>query len=245
VNIALVIPCHERYELTEIGLDQKVWLQRILMKRHGHNFQVFVVTEDSKHMAMANERGFVVVESDNSALGKRWNDGYEAAARQGYQLAMPCGSDSWLHPDLFRWLPWASNVVVVTLRYSMIDPTGVWRSDLDLHPGQHPFGIGFIWPLDICLSNVRPCKDDIGRGCDTSTLNTLLSHGAELHHVRHRPLEYVAFQSGKQITNIRKITLRHNGTIVQPALEGLADVYPLELVERVADYYRSNRSRRA
>ena len=247
MNLALIIPCHERYELTEIGLDQKVWLQaqvRNADPSRDVHLQVFVVSDDDKHREMAAARGFVFVESDNSALGKRWNDGYQEAANEDYDLAMPCGSDSWLHPELFKWLPWDTNIIAVTTLYSIVEPTGKWRSDIEIVPALHPFGVGFIWQLYLARQiGWRPCAEPIMRGCDSSTLTALIAQGGELHHVRHRHLEYVAFQSGKQITNARKITARHKGKIVAPALDGLAELYPPALVERVADYYRSGRSR--
>ena len=248
MNLALVIPCHGRYELTEIGLDQKLWLQECVRNAdpaHDVQLQVFVVSEDDKHKAMAEARGFRFVPSDNSALGKRWNDGYQEAANEDYDMAMPCGSDSWLHPELFYWLPWwSTKVITVTTLYSLVEPTGKWRSDIEIIPKLHPFGVGFIWNLYLAREiGWRPCAEQIARGCDTSTLNALIAQGGELHHVRHRHLEYVAFQSGKQITNVRKITARHQGQIVAPALDGLRELYPPALVDRVADYYKSGRSR--
>jgi hypothetical protein len=240
VKVALVVPCHRRYELTEVCLEQKVWLRREAAA-FGVALEVIVVTEDEEHARMAEALELFVVYSDNSSLGKRWNDGYQFAARIA-DVAMPCGSDSWLHPDLMRWLPWRREVVVVTELYSVVAADGRHRVDLDLH--RYLYGVGFMFrPELVDPLGHRPCDDRLARGCDRSTLNSLQSVGAELHRVRHHRLEYVAFQSGHtQITNLANLSGRFAGELDRDPFGPLAGAYPEDLVERVRDYYVSGRS---
>lgn len=244
MKLGLVIPCHRRFVLTRIGLEQKAWLASILEPDIDLRVYGVVDTDDDDEEENENaieQTGGRIVHCDNTSLGKRWNQGYLAAATLGCDVVMPCGTDSWLHPYLFRRLP-EGNEVLVNHRYSIVEPTGQRRVDMFI-----PTFVGLMFRTQLAAAyNYAPCKPDIAKGCDTSTITRLKFVGGEVQSIDDGVGEYVAFHSRKQISRVDRLARRYGGTWTEPgcALDALYDLYyPEELLDRVRDFYVAARAK--
>lgn len=99
MNVWLVSPAWQRYDVTRVVLAERRWLCDMLAAR-GLTANSVIVADD-ENLDIAEEFGFPTVEKDNSDLGERFNVGYRFAAEQGADVFVHIGSDDWVHPDAF------------------------------------------------------------------------------------------------------------------------------------------------
>lgn len=144
MNIWLVSPAWQRYEITRLVLLERQWLIDVLAAR-GLTANTVIVADD-ENLDIAEELGFATVEKDNSDLGERFNAGYRYAAEQGADVFVHIGSDDWVHPDAFDILT---------------------RVDLEDTPSQEPEEDGgvAIWsPAPQLLAHRTLTLIDVARG---------------------------------------------------------------------------------
>ena len=104
MSMWFVTPAWQRYELTAVCLRQRQWVIEQLAD-HGIEARCVVVADD-ENLDIARALGFDVVEQRNDrGLGRKFNDGYEHAARAGATWIVPIGSDSWIDPRYFLPAP--------------------------------------------------------------------------------------------------------------------------------------------
>lgn len=96
MKVFLVCPAYRRTNLSSIVFDQWLWAKDKL-SRHGVCLEVVVIAND-KNLDLARDRGFFFLSQEN-LLGKKFNDGFEAAYSLGADYICPRGSDDWIHPD--------------------------------------------------------------------------------------------------------------------------------------------------
>lgn len=249
-SLCLVIPAWNRFELTEICLRQKQTLQGAIP---GLDVQVVVVADD-ENLDIARGLGFSAIERDNDeGLGTKYNDGYEWAARQGFDYVGAHGSDMWMLPDLLATLPAGvprSGSALASRMLTVVHHRGDVRLEIRV-PDEFPFGSA-IYPMAALESTgYRPCAEGIRSGCDTSTRRAIARrHYRENHrylrmvYTEHTQFELINFQSrNTQLTDWDRLRERLGGQLVKHTLyEELGRFYPPQLVRDVHAYYHSGRS---
>jgi len=112
VRIYFVVPVHGREALTRVCLRQ---LRRTCDELD--HYATAVVIGEGDILDFAYDLGFATVERDNQSLGAKFNDGYQLACDPRYNphpadYVVPCGSDDWIDPVVFRRLPGPNEVGV-------------------------------------------------------------------------------------------------------------------------------------
>lgn len=237
-----VTPAYQRYQLSAICFDQRV---RAIEKlaRAGIKAQQVVIADD-ENLLLASERDFYTVERDNQWLGRRFNDGYELAGRVGATHVFPIGSDSWCDPQwiIDAALKMADDVVVASRHYTRFDTDGRKRQQLWVPVLQ---GVSYVLPvkmLEAC--GYRPCQDEIARGCDGATWDTIRRTSSfKMEWSESHAYETPSFESHPQITKFKKLGMRwgkglEEGDHVLSVLRGHFDG---DLVDRIEEFYRQRR----
>lgn len=231
MDLWFVTPAYQRYHLTSICLAQRKHAIAQLAE-HGINAHCVVVADDD-NIDIARELDFDVVEVPNDWLGKKFNDGYEYAAKQGADFVFPVGSDSWVDA---RWVVnhLAVDRIVGSRFYTMMRNDGLERNTLFV-----PFrqGVHYVVPTALMKKfNYRPVRDDIMRGCDNSFYSCLYPVKVVYNEVH--ALESVAFQSlDNQITSYERIYKRWGTETTNDPFTELFMWYPDHLVHGIQAYY--------
>lgn len=230
----LVSPVHGRYGLTRICLEQRA---RVVDELRGHGIDVgVVVIGDDENVETARELGFHTLERPN-ALGLRINDGMEWAFREGGAThVVYVGSDDWLHADHLADLP-PQGRARASRWLSVVSPDGRLIAAMEGPPprGRVP------WTLSRDLiepCGFRPVPDELRRLADSAILASLPVERAQAfqYHAEDDPLRCVDFKSHEeQMTPWRRHAARR---FARPnPFEVLATRYPVDLVERMEEFY--------
>ena len=169
-SLWFVVPAHGRVELTRICLGQ---LRNTCDQLAGFGIEASaVVIADDVNLDTAAAFGFWGYEQDNGFLGRKFNDGYELAAREGVDYVVPLGSDDWIHPLLIAGTELSPDRVRCARRLVMVHESGAAFMRMSI---PYDGGIGMriiptalMQPLDF-----RPADEDRPRGVDTNTLMRL------------------------------------------------------------------------
>ncbi len=232
-SLLFIMPAYKRYALSTITFKQRAWLCEQLSSPNFHA-EVLVLADDD-NLDIAEDNGFIIKEVDNSSLGKRFNDGHEWAADQGFDYVSPVGSDMFIAPSVYANL---NGSFIATTQYTAIKKTGKRRADMLI-----PWGVLQIIPVSMMKDvDYRPCDDTLRTGCDTSTR---INIGAPVTRRLGQTLECVSFQSKEnQITKFTGLARKTNALISvgtpTELLEPLRPIYPL--VDDLVDYYASGQS---
>lgn len=172
-SLWFVMPAHGRADVTRVCMTQ---LHRtcLTLRGRGVDAHALVVACD-ENLDTALQLGFGTVERDNVQLGRRWNDGYELAWRQGVDYVVPIGSDDWLDPAWVLADPLPGPQTIRCMRQlAMVDETGRTMRRMRV---RYDGGVGIrIIPtrlLDAVAG--RPCVEDRQRAIDATTLRKLKS----------------------------------------------------------------------
>lgn len=235
--LVFVTPAWRRYEMTRLCLGQRRWACEKLSALGVRATSVIVA--DDENLDIAEELGFHHVVRKNDYLGAKFNDGYEFACRNlGADYVVPMGSDSWVDPTfIVNRLPRKERRTLVYSRhYAMIRQDGRQRAHLFV---EYKGGVTMCFPAQM-LRNVgyRPCRENLPRGCDTSTLRTLRENGGVVFRISEvHDLETMTFRSEQQISDY-DVLFKHWGTgVASDPWEGIADFYPPELVAKAKRFY--------
>jgi len=99
VHVWFVTPAWRRFAVTRLAFAQRRHLcDELAVRGIAANC---VVIADDENIEIAGEFGFPAIEMDNTYLGKKVNAGFRYAAEQGADFVAFCGSDAWMHEDLF------------------------------------------------------------------------------------------------------------------------------------------------
>lgn len=232
----LVTPVHGRVELTRIVLEQRA---RLIHELAGLGVQAYqVIVGDDANLDTARELGFTVLRRPN-VLGRRINDGFEYAFREGgADHVCYVGSDDWLLPEHLADLP-PQGRARASRWVAHVSPDGRWLACVEGSPvrGRVPWTLsrGLLEPV-----GYRPADDDKRRFLDTSIMDGFPVTRAEAFefHAEDDPLRCVDFKSdGEQMTPWRLHVPRGNAR--PNPFELLATRYPADLCERMEDFYAS------
>src|SRR6187551_1252597 len=103
-SLWFIVPAYGRFDIARVCLKQ---LRRSCdaITRGGIRADAVVVADD-ENLDIAHENGFHGYEQANEPLGRKWNDGYELACREGQaDYVVPFGSDDWIDPAAILELP--------------------------------------------------------------------------------------------------------------------------------------------
>lgn len=241
-SLWFVTPAFERADLSAVCFAHRAWAIAELRSR-GIDADCVVVTDrrDPNH-ELALEHGFQVRLRDNTFLGRKWNDGYQAAAEAGADWVAPIGSDSWIHPDFFEGLrtpaEMGKRVGVTGRSYALVDEAGLRLCVLDIEVSG---GVGpNVLPtrlLEPC--GYRPVRETIQRGCDGSLISMVQRSGrVGWEWVRRHQLQYVGFRTaGLQLNPYEVLQRKYSvGESTRP-WEQLAKLHPAELVDQARVVY--------
>lgn len=234
LKLLFVTPAYQRFELSDICFRQRAWaIERL--KENGIEAQCVVIADD-KNIDIALKYGFNVVVRDNTWLGRRFNDGYEHAAKNDYDYVFPVGSDSWVDPNWLYSLPFEDELdsIVASRYYAMVRRDAGERQTLFI-PVRH--GVSYVVPVNRYkeVNGGRPCRDDIERGCDNSFYSAI--YPIKVRFRESHSLETVAFQSYPQITEYDKIFKRWGISKDDKPFEELRLWYPNDLVNDMQRFY--------
>jgi hypothetical protein len=224
VSVWFVTPAWERFALTRVVLEQRRRVVAFLAER-GVRAGCVVVADDA-NADTAEELGFDTVRVPNYALGRRFNDGIEYAARQGADWIVPIGSDSFLDPAYVYPLP-DLRVMRTSHMYAIAEPGRLGQLRIRSASGVGPYMI----PRTHLPRSLRPANDWKKKGIDKSTLLGL-RHGLHREVVDLHPWQYVGFRSQPQMNSYDKLYGRLGVAEEYEVAERLSEYYPLSLVER-------------
>jgi glycosyltransferase involved in cell wall biosynthesis len=230
--IYFVTPAWQRFELTRVVLEQRRMVIDWLAERDVE--AGCVVVADDANADIALELGFDVVRRKNYALGRKFNDGIEYAARNGAEWVVPIGSDSFIDPAYLFPLPGPSVMRSSTL-YALAEPGRLGRLQV-----KNAMGVGpYMMPFAYLPKSLRPAAEYRKRGVDTSTIKGLRRRGWTREMVDLHPWQYVAFrrQGGAteghpQMNSYEKLYARLGVGEEYEVADRLSEFYPLRLVER-------------
>lgn len=228
MRLFFVTPAYRRYDVSDVCFAHRAWCIDELRSRGVDAEQVVVAADDN--LELARSYGFHTKERANDFLGARWNDGYEYAARQGADLVVPIGSDSWIHPMFFQQLPRRHQVVTSRL-YAICDETGSRLARLEI-PVAGGVGPNVVPVQAMARLNYRPVRERLQRGHDGSLMRGIQARKLTFVWSDVHPLQYFAFRiRGEQLNPYERLLKYCVREQLNP-WGRLAKIHPPELVDR-------------
>lgn len=242
-----VVPAHGRAQLAQICLRNLRWTCDQLADKNIDASAVVIA--DDENLTTARELGFATVRRDNRFLSRKFNDGIQLACDPRFNprpvdYVVPCGSDDWVDPAIFGFLP-ADDDTLVAFRLAAFvseDGRSIVSREID-----YTAGVGIrIYPRKMMgRVGYRPADEDRPRGCDTSILvNVRRSYtgGATpaIWYGDVHEFQIVDWKSrGQQLNPYSEIVNRfHRGTGETDPFEALTGVFPTESLEQMRHHYR-------
>ncbi len=231
-SLWFVVPAWKRYDLSAVTFDMFKYLTDTLKER-GMDAHALVVADDH-NLDIARVAGLDTLEHENQ-LGAKLNAGYRYATDMGADYVCPVGSDTWLHPDAFHFMP-GPNTILCTRNYTCVDATGdrqtVFRVGYDGGAGSR------VIPVDLLASvGFEPLEPGTNKGCDGQTLAAIRrKRDVALVYTDISPFQVVGFQSSVQVSSYDNLIDRWGVDQHEP-FQGLYDHFPAELVDRMTAVY--------
>lgn len=234
-----ITPAWKRAEVSRLCFDQRVWACEQLAAA-GIDANACVIADD-ENLEYATSLNMATVKRTNSrtALGGKFNVGYEFAAAEGIDYVCPIGSDSWVDPAFIAAnLPDPeSRTVVYSRHYAVIRPDGRRRAQLLV---EYEGGTTMFYPTSLFAHcRWRPIPPDAKRGCDGHTIAAARRGGpVEFVVAEQHVLETVSMQTELQVTNYDALIDRWGVTETRHPFADLDRHYPAALVDRMKQLYR-------
>jgi len=242
-TLAFIVPAYRRFELTRACLAH---LRRTCDELAYSNIKATaVVVGDDDNLLVADMFGFATVRRENKPLGRKFNDGIEAAAELGCQYVIPFGTDNWIDPDLIIGHLPAEDTIrshrLVTLVHESGEKMAPLRITYVGGDGIRIIPMALLEPL-----RFRPAAEDKDRAIDTSIRDRLTRVNGG-----HPPYDYfdidalqiVGFQSEEQQLNTyRELRMIYSGGEEDfDPWTTLAGRYPAESVDEVREVFERRR----
>lgn len=234
-RIWFVVPVHGREALTRVCLRQ---LRRTCDALPF--YATAVVIGEGESLDVAHELGFATVARDNTALGRKFNDGFELATNPEVNphpadYVVPCGSDDWIDPVIFRRLP-GPNTVGVFRQIGVVneDRTILARKVCTYKTAAGPK----IIPRElIAAAGSRPAEEDRRRAIDASTIEGIkraIGHWPRMLDLDVHPLQIIDWKSHTdQLNSFRMLAGHKPRDVSEDIWADLAEHYPAEAVEEM------------
>lgn len=245
-TLVFVVPVYRRFALTRICLEQ---LSRTCdeLVVAGMSATAVVVGDDA-NLDVAEELAFDVVRQGNSPLGRKFNDGFEHAARcAGADFVVPIGSDNWIDSRLIvGHLPDEGTIRAHRL-CAIVDDRGERLARLRISyeggDGVRIFPTSLLEPLGF-----RPAMESRSRAIDTSMREQLRRRTGKrptfVYHDEH-PLQIVDFKSPREQLNrySELVDAFGDGPESRRPFEELSRYFPPESIAAVRTLYHHRRVR--
>ncbi len=241
-SLCFLIPAFRRYSLTRICLRQ---LKRTCEALGPEIVATAVVVADDANLDSASQLGFETVECDNDFLGRKWNAGFEWAARQGFDYLVPFGSDNVIDPAIIAdHLP--TERIVVYSSFAVVREDGDRIAEMTITTYKRGVGIRIYPTAKLTDCGYRPMPDDKQRALDTATLETLKrlngGHVPRWYDAGIKPLQMVEFTSPYvQIGGYTKLYGAFGIRELEQPLAVLAKDYPGALISDMKALYARRR----
>lgn len=234
-SVLLVTPAYRRYDLTALMLEQRR-ATFAEARKLGVECECVVIADDA-NLDIARGLGFATVEAPN-VLGRKYNDGHEYAVREGFDFSFHVNSDQVFDPRLLGLLADAPRRRLLATHWM----TAVSRSGRRAITYQNPVWAMRIYPVEALRNAPRPCAEDIGRMCDTSTHEGVAAAnpGMAMAFVEAGPLETIQFESRIQLTpwsRHQKLALMDGTWQGAVPWDAIAEIHGQTFVRRVQQFY--------
>jgi hypothetical protein len=239
--IAFIVPVHSRYQIADACLRQ---LARVCAL-HGAA-TAFIIGDDPFFETLADELGFHWVRSSNHPLGRKWNDGFEAASNAGADHLVPFGSDDVIDLNLLLEPMPSGRQIRCCRQTAVVSPDGRQIAELAVN---YPGGDGVrIWTRET-LEQVgfRPANDRRDRGIDGSMNDHLLAvtgRRPEYVYADLHPLQVIDFKTDTpdQRTSFRACASGEDRRVPVLDVRGdfwdeVAEIHSAEFVDRARAVY--------
>lgn len=234
-SIWFVVPARRRYDVSRVCLTQLAATCEQLTA--GGNPASAVVIADDENIDIAENLGFGVVERPNSPLGRKWNDGYELAARAGVDYVVPLGTDDFVTADFIAgYLP-ADHEVRCSRLSSVVSEDGRFIAPLRI-PYDGGDGVR-VWPTGLLKPlNYRPIEEDKSRALDTSMLSRIAAHThVTMRYFDSTPWQIVDWKTGRTQMNGYAACLTYRDGEPQDPWRTLKGVYPAAALKAMRAVY--------
>lgn len=252
-------PVHGRYALTRLIFEQRSRMLDELAAR-GIEARQLVVGMDA-NLEAAEDFGFETLTRTND-LGRRVNDGFEWACREGGATHVAyCGSDDWHLADYFATLP-PPGFAKTCPWQAFVPPSG---DRLVVMAWRHPAGAA-PWVISRELiepCGFRPARDDAPSGVDGEVAEGIWSYieattpggNHEKRLAKKRVFQFdrdadrlrmVDFKAGgEQVTTFERVVgvKKPRELDTRAPWETLATRYPHDLVEGMERFYATKEAR--
>jgi hypothetical protein len=240
-SLWFVVPVYGRLPLARICLRQ---LRRTCDELAENGLEATaVLVGDRDDLDQLPDLGFGTVERDNQFVSRKFNDGIQLACDPAFNprpadYVVPCGSDDWVHPDIFERLP-PPDTMLGFQHMSFVREDGQEMISRFL---AYPGGCGIrVYPREMMAAvGYRPADESLRRGCDTSILTSLrmVNPALPIMHAHHDPRLIVDWKTPGEQLNPYLSLRRHRseGEPGDPFVE-LAGVFPDEALKEMAAHY--------
>lgn len=239
-RVWFVVPVHGRLDVTRVCLRQ---LARTCdaMADYGLDASAVVVGDDES-LDVAEDLGFGTVRRDNAALGRKFNDGFQLACDPEFNpepadYVVPCGSDDWIDPVVFRTLP-PQDTIGIFRRLAVVDENRERLTRLHIHyktaagPKIIPRGL-------IAAAGCRPSEEDRKRAIDASTMEGIkraVGYWPKMAELDVHDYQIVDWKShGEQLNSYQAVGRYGRGPESCEPFEVLGEFYPSEAIEEMRD----------
>lgn len=227
-SLCFVVPAHGRLDIAAVCLRQLRRTCDALAERN--IYACAVVVADDENLELARASDFATVERDNAQLGRRINDGYSLAGRDGFDFMAPLGNDDWIDPD-WVFLP-ANGETIATHLSSVVNEDRTRLAPLNIRFGD---GVRIYSRKTLEQVGFRPADEFRNRAIDTSTHHGVHQTGAKLVFRDTHPLCIVDFKSPGNLNDYAGC-LRHYGSLrteTRDVWAELGKVYPAEAISEM------------
>jgi hypothetical protein len=244
MNIWIVVPAWRRYNVSEVVFEELNWLKKQVSKKI--KLEVVVIADD-ENLNLAIKNKFRTIKSPNNYLGKKFNDGYEYAFKNGADVVLPSGSDSFIHPDIFKGkelINWnKQKIIYYSTIHAMVNENGTRLGIVQIPNKKGMYNKGALWfyPKSLMVSsNFRPCDEKINSSCDKSTIINLIKNNKSINFksINYNNLQYLALKNNKiQIWKYKLYKDRFIEEFSEPYIQ-IANYYNKDLSEKVRGLYK-------
>ena len=226
MSLYFITPAWQRYELSEVCFEQR---KRVIDTLGERGIEAHcVVIADDENVDIALSKGFEVVKQNNDGLGRKVNDGYDAAASQGAEWMIFIGSDSWIDPAFIAPLPTdPPNLVRSSPAYCAVTPDRLALLRVT-HP-TNPAGPHIFHRDLLARAKYRPVADELMRNIDSRTNAALAPFKFSVRDVH--PFQYIGFRAPPMITSYGALWNRWGIAEYDDPWSLLAEHYDADLVE--------------
>lgn len=237
-SLWFIVPAHGRRLMALVCLKQLRRTCHALRAEHGVDAHAVVISDDPVLLAIAEEYGHGTIERENIPLGRKWNDGYELAGREGVDYCVPLGTDDWVDADwIAQELP-APDSIRCARGMAMVGEDGRRIGSMWI-PYEAGHGIRIIPTALLRPLGYRPATEDAPRAIDTHVLrNIKKAHGRTpaLRYVEAHRFQVVDWKSGTQLNTYDMCSAFREEEQDDP-FAVLAGTYPAEALEEMRGVY--------